>query len=199
MVKVKICGITNYNDAISAYNAGADAIGFVFAESKRKISVDKCREILNKLPAFLYTIGVFKNNDKKFIEEVLKYCGLSALQFHGNENEEFCLSFARPVIKAISIKNEDDFKILKDFKKTINVLIDGKSPGSGQLFDHKLLKFVPEGKNVILAGGLTPDNVYEIVKNTNVFAVDVSSGVEKSPGIKSEKKIIDFVLNARKE
>ncbi len=196
-MRVKICGITRFEDAINAYKAGTDAIGFVFAESKRNITIKECAEIINNLPPFCYTVGVFRDNFKGEIWNTLKYCGLSCLQFHGNEDEDFCKSFGLPYIKALSIKEKSDIDTIKNFPHTNNILVDGQSPGSGQMFDHSLLEYIPAGKNIILAGGLNPDNLSSILLLKNINAVDVSSGVEVEPGIKDIEKIKKFIKIAK--
>ncbi len=196
-MRVKICGITRYSDAIDAYKAGADAIGFVFAKSKRQITAKECKCIMDKLPPFCYTVGVFKDNGKGEIWNTLKYCGLSCLQFHGAENEEFCNSFGLPYIKGFSIENADDIEKIKDFPCTINILVDGQSPGSGRSFDHTFLSLLPENKNVILAGGLNPDNISELKGNDKINALDVSTGVEFEPGIKDLEKVKKFIRIAK--
>lgn len=198
MIKVKICGITRYEDANVAVNSGADAIGFIFAESKRKIDIKCCAEIIKNLPPFVYTVGVFMNNSASYINYVLDNCYLSALQFHGNEDENFCLSFNKPVIKAFSINNNNDLLLINNFPNIKNILIDGPKPGAGKIFDHKLLKEINKNKNIILAGGLNPDNIEKILKETNVYWVDVSSGVEKSPGIKDQELIEKFLQKVKK-
>ncbi len=199
MVRIKICGITRLEDALFSLESGADAVGFVFAEgSKRRITPEHCSEIMKKLPIFSYTVGVFKNNTKEFILDTLLQCGFSAIQFHGNEDEEFCHSFHRPVLKAFSVENEKDIDYVNSFTQTGNVLIDGKEPGSGQVFNHDVLQKVDKAKNVILAGGLNPDNVFEIISKYAVFGVDVSTGVEQAPGLKDKNKIIKFIEQVRR-
>ena len=199
MVRIKICGITRLEDALFSLEAGADAVGFVFAEeSKRRIIPEHCSKILKELPIFSYTVGVFKNNSKDFILDTLEQCGLSALQFHGTEEEKFCHSFQRPFIKAFSIEDEKDIDYVNSFTQTGNVLIDGKEPGSGKVFNHALLQKVNKGKNIVVAGGLNPDNVFEIINQFPVFGVDVSTGVEQAPGIKDKYKITKFIEQVRR-
>ena len=134
MVKIKICGLTNTEDAISALSLGADALGFVFAQSKRHISADACEEILKNLPPFSYTVGVFRNNSADFINSVLDRCSLSALQFHGDEDVDFCTSFKRHVIKALSIDKKDDLKKIYDYPNVSDILLDAKKSRRGKGF-----------------------------------------------------------------
>jgi len=198
MIRIKICGIKRKEDALYAAKAGADALGFIFAVSKRKIDIETCKKILPEIPAFICTVAVFKNNEKSFIEDILSECYFSAIQFHGDEDEKFCLSFKRPVIKAFSINNESDILQVNKFKRLKTVLIDGKCPGAGEMFNHKLLSLVSKSKYIILAGGLTPDNIKETIRqNPDIYGVDTASGVEVSPGIKDNRKILDFINNAR--
>lgn len=199
MIKVKICGITRLEDAIDALKLGADAIGFVFAESKRKISIKDCEKIINKLPPFAYTVGVFMNNDILYINNILKKCYFSALQFHGDESEEFCKSFNKPVIKGFSISSENDILKIENYPNIKNILLDGANPGSKTGFDHNLLKKIDKNKKIILAGGLTPHNITDILENIrDIYAVDVSSGVETSPGIKNYELMQDFIFKVKK-
>lgn len=197
MIKIKICGITRTEDALISIKYGANALGFVFAESKRKITAEQCVNILKRVPSIINTVGVFRNNSKDYIKEVLSICPLSTLQFHGDEDEEFCLSFNRPVIKAFSVASSKDLEQINNFSQINTILIDGKNPGSGKTFDHNILSSIETDKYVILAGGLNPENISEILNNHKVFGVDVSSGVEKNYGIKDKNKIIDFINNVR--
>jgi phosphoribosylanthranilate isomerase len=198
MIKIKICGITNIEDALSALNLGADAIGFVFAKSKRQIDASLCAGILKELSPFCYTVGVFRNNSADFINSVLDICPLSALQFHGDEDNDFCISFKRHVIKAVTIDKEEDLNKIAAYPGIKDILLDGKNPGEGELFDHTYIKNLPGSKNIILAGGLNPENVAEVVKNNRrLSAVDVSSGVEAYYGKKDYNKVKNFIERAR--
>ena len=192
--RVKICGITSVTDAHNAAAAGADALGFVFYEkSSRYISAEKAAEICNVLPPFVTSVGLFMNADREQVEQTLSVVSLDLLQFHGGETPEFCRSFGRPYIKAVGIDGMNDFAEYADqYPDALGILVDshalGKAGGTGETFDWKLL---PKNysKPIILAGGLNPENVAEACRETSVYALDLSSGVESSPGIKSKAKI----------
>ena len=192
--RVKICGITSVTDAHNAAAAGADALGFVFYEkSSRYISAEKAAEICNVLPPFVTSVGLFMNANRELVEQTLSVVSLDLLQFHGGETPEFCRSFGRPYIKAVGIDGMNDFAEYADqYPDALGILVDshalGKAGGTGETFDWKLL---PKNysKPIILAGGLNPENVAEACRETSVYALDLSSGVESSPGIKSKAKI----------
>lgn len=192
--RVKICGITSTTDALNAANAGADALGFVFyAKSPRYVTPEQAAEICQALPPFVTSVGLFMNADAEQVRATLDTVSLDLLQFHGSETPEFCRSFGRPYIKALGIQGLVDFAEQADqYPDALGILVDshalGKAGGTGQTFDWKLL---PKNysKPIILAGGLNPENIAEAVRETSVYAVDLSSGVESSPGIKSKAKI----------
>lgn len=192
--RVKICGITSTTDALNAANAGADALGFVFyAKSPRYVTPEQAAEICQALPPFVTSVGLFMNADAEQVRATLDAVSLDLLQFHGSETPEFCRSFGRPYIKALGIQGLVDFAEQADqYPDALGILVDshalGKAGGTGQTFDWKLL---PKNysKPIILAGGLNPENIAEAVRETSVYAVDLSSGVESSPGIKSKAKI----------
>ncbi len=199
MVKIKICGITNLEDAAACANYGADALGFVFAESPRKISKFRCREIIDRLPPFVTVVGLFANQSKEDISDIIKFCPLDVLQFHGDESPEFCLSFNKRTIKAFRIFNQRDIKLLDNYNVSAYLLdsYDGKKlGGTGKTFDWKLIKGVTN-KRIILAGGLNSSNVGNAISECSPYGVDVSSGVEKSPGIKDHRKIAEFIKRSR--
>jgi len=192
--RVKICGITSITDALNAANAGADALGFVFyAKSPRYVTPEQAAEICQALPPFVTSVGLFMNADAEQVRATLDAVSLDLLQFHGSETPEFCRGFGRPYIKALGIQGLVDFAEQADqYPDALGILVDshalGKAGGTGQTFDWKLL---PKNysKPIILAGGLNPENIAEAVRETSVYAVDLSSGVESSPGIKSKAKI----------
>ncbi len=192
--RVKICGITSVTDALNAANAGADALGFVFyAKSPRYVTPEQAAEICRALPPFVTSVGLFMNADAEQVRTTLDIVSLDLLQFHGSETPEFCRRFGRPYIKALGIQGLVDFAEQADlYPDALGILVDshalGKAGGTGQTFDWKLL---PKNysKPIILAGGLNPENIAEAVRETSVYALDLSSGVESSPGIKSKAKI----------
>ncbi|MDD5773286.1 MAG: phosphoribosylanthranilate isomerase [bacterium] len=195
MTKIKICGITKLEDALACIDYGADAIGFVFAESPRRIDRSRCKEIVDRLPPFITTVGLFANQPQKEVDETVKYLHLDILQFHGDESPEFCSNFNKRIIKAFRISDKNDLKKLDNYKVSAYLLdsYDSKKlGGTGKTFDWGLIKGI-KNKRIILAGGLTPDNVGEAIRECLPYGVDVSSGVEKSPGIKDHKKIKKFI------
>lgn len=200
-MKVKICGITDIKTALYAVHHGADALGFVFAKSKRRITPAKAREIIAKLPDhILLKVGVFVNETKENIESIAAEAGLTAIQLHGDEPPQFCRGFDLPVIKALSIGSQEDLRLIDQYDCDY-LLLDspvGKyRGGNGVSFDWSLLQEEKlQGKRIILAGGLTADNVSEAIMIAKPYMVDVSSGVE-TDGRKDLHKIKTFIVNAK--
>jgi phosphoribosylanthranilate isomerase len=202
-LKIKICGITNLEDATAAAEAGADAIGFMFYEkSPRNISVEKAAEIARQVPTWMLKVGVFVNPSPDLVMNALGSCGLNLLQFHGDESPEFCSSFGVLSIKAFRVKDSESLEPMKDFRADMFLLdsyVEGKSGGTGARFNWDLATQAKRfGKPILLAGGLDPKNVAQAVRDVQPFGVDVSSGVESAPGKKDHQKIWDFVIAARK-
>ena len=199
ITKVKFCGITNLQDAISAAELGADALGFVFyPKSPRFISPKNAKEIIKKLPPFISMVGLFVNQSKSEVEEVIKGCPLNLLQFHGDENEAFCKQYNLPYIKAITMKSDVDLlKCIQEYNSAKALLLDTFSKvargGSGEVFDWKM---IPPNtlKPIIVAGGLTPDNVQTLLEVISPYGVDVSSGIEINKGLKDYKLMKKFIL-----
>ncbi len=201
MTKVKICGIRNVNDAIFAADYGADAIGFVFAKSKRKVSKEKARAIVRKLPPFITTVGLFVNETAENMEAACRFCGLDAIQLHGNELPGILNKLKDfKTIKAFRIQNENDISPIKKYKPNA-ILLDGysenKMGGTGTTFDWKIEKELKISIPIILAGGLTHLNVSQAIKIVKPYGVDVSSGVECEPG-KKDKRLIKKFIDAAK-
>lgn len=205
MAKVKICGITNTADARAAVEAGADALGFIFyAKSSRCVTTLQAKRIIEKLPPFIATIGVFVDEEFGALLDAARTVGLSAVQLHGVETPEFCtLIHGVRVIKAARVRGIADIEALGAYDVSA-YLLDAYSPdahgGTGLKCDWSV---AAEGvatlkRPVILAGGLTPENVAEAVRAVRPYAVDVASGVEASPGIKDHEKVRAFIANARK-
>lgn len=201
-VRVKICGITRLQDLHAACNAGADALGFVFYEkSPRKVSVETAAELVRALPPFVQSVGLFVNADPAFIQRVLDAVPLDLLQFHGDETPADCARYGRPYIKAVRVNLDTDLlKCAADFNAARGLLLDAYVPGvpggTGERFDWSLIP-TDLAKPVILSGGLMPDNVAEAVERVHPWAVDVSSGVEVSKGIKDAHKIAQFIAKAK--
>ena len=198
-MKVKICGIRDISTALFAIENGADALGFVFAESKRKINPEAAGEIIRELPGEVLKIGVFVNETKEAIEEIANVSGINVIQLHGDETPEFCSSFSLPVIKALSVGSPVDLSQLDEFSCEYILLDSPKGKyrgGNGVSFDWSILNKPLQDKKMILAGGLNPENVGEGIKAANPYMVDVSSGVE-TEGKKDPEKIKRFIDNAK--
>jgi phosphoribosylanthranilate isomerase len=200
--RIKICGITNVEDALVAVDAGADALGFMFHEpSPRNISIAAAAEIIRQLPPFVTKVGVFVNAAEKVIRLVMTECRLDALQFHGEETPQFCRNFAAPVIKAFRVQNVDSLNSLPRYE-TAAWLLDSYVPdrhgGTGASFNWDLAVIAKKfGRSIILAGGLTPENVAMAVQQVGPYGVDVSSGVELAPRKKDANKVRAFILAAK--
>jgi phosphoribosylanthranilate isomerase len=199
-MKVKICGIMDVEFGIKAVHYGADAIGFVFAESKRKISEAKAKEIINHLPPHVLKVGVFVNESKNEMERIASYVGLTHLQLHGEETAALSESLSKPAIKAISFQTNEHLAELNDFPCDY-ILLDGPKGkyrgGNGVAFQWQQVNTsVINRKKLILAGGLTIDNVAEAIRTIKPYMVDVSSGVE-TDGVKDLAKIQAFIEAAK--
>jgi len=200
MVKVKICGITNLDDALAAVECGADALGFVFATSPRQVTAEVAREIVDGLPPFICKVGVFVSSDLKKVEDTLASCHLDLAQLHGDEGPGYCAALFPRAIKVFTTKNMPSDKELRRYRVAAYMLdIDKgtafKSSKQTELWQlaHRLGDYGP----VILAGGLTPSNVSEAIKIARPYAVDVSSGVETKPGKKAYNRMQDFMMAAK--
>ena len=195
---VKICGITNEQDALLAVALGADALGFVFAPSPRQISPALAREIVKRLPPETVTVGVFRNETPSRIVEIVNEARLQGAQLHGQETAAMTAEVAtnvRFVIKAV-VAGSQDATHANDFSADA-ILVDGLHPGSGTAYDWELLQDIPTDIRLMLSGGLTPENVGAGIMQVRPWGVDVSSGVEKSPGQKVAVKLRHFITNAR--
>ena len=200
--QVKICGVTNVADAVAAAAAGADMIGLMFYEaSPRHITVAQAAEISRALPPFVLRVGVFVNPDAAQVTEAIAACGLNLLQFHGDEDSNFCTQFGLMSVKAIRVRDLESLQTLENFN-TEAFLLDAYAQsargGTGEKFSWELaLDAQKFGKPIFLAGGLTPENVAGAVKQVQPFAVDVSSGVESAPGKKDAAKVQAFIAAVR--
>jgi len=203
--RVKICGITEAQHARKAAEVGVDAIGLVFYEPSVRYVSDfgVARDIALAAGPFVTVTGLFVNAEIEYIEKVLTEVPLSLLQFHGDEEEQFCRAFKRPYIKALRMKPgiELDKEIAK-YSDASGILLDAYQPGvpggTGESFDWNRIE-TQGNKPIILAGGLTPDNVEGAVKAVKPWAVDVSGGVESARGVKSEKLMSEFIINAKSQ
>lgn len=196
--RIKICGITRIEDALAAAEAGADALGLVFyPQSLRAVSPKQARTIVDILPPFVTTVGLFVNATPEAVFEVMAQVPLDLLQFHGDERPEYCLQFGRPYLKAVRMKPGTDLaSIAADYAGAQGLLLDtyvaGVPGGTGEVFDWRQ---IPGKVNqpLVLAGGLTPDNVGEAIHSVQPWGVDVSGGVEAAKGIKDPRKIRAFI------
>ena len=202
--RIKICGITSIDDARTAAELGADAIGLVFyAPSPRNVGLEQARAIVAAIPPFVTVVGLFVDPAPDQVESVLRGCSINVLQFHGNEAPDFCGSFGLPYIKAARVRADSDLlQYLSPYHAAQGWLLDAYHDqiygGTGESFDWKL---IPRdlARPVILSGGLTPDNVGAAVRQVRPWAVDVSSGVEAAKGVKDAAKIAAFVTGVKNE
>ncbi|MGD0919255.1 MAG: phosphoribosylanthranilate isomerase [Thermodesulfobacteriota bacterium] len=201
MTWIKICGITNIEDALRAASLGVDALGFIFAPSPRKVDPATVRAIIQNLPTTLFKVGVFSNHPLSEVQETAAYCNLNGLQLHGEESPDYCQAFSQQVIKTIRIK---DLESLKDMAKypNVSILLDTWSPtkggGTGTPFPWEIALKAKGKRDFILSGGLNPSNVADAVKKIGPMGVDVCSGVETMPGKKEPSKMAEFIKEVRK-
>lgn len=199
---VKICGITTLADARCAVEAGADALGFIFfRRSPRYIEPSAAAEIISRLPASVLRIGVFVDEGPAKMQDVSGVCGLDRLQLHGNESVEICSSLGVPLIKAFRIQDRNSLIPLRNYRVSAFLLdsyVPGQLGGTGAQFNWDLaIEAKESGTPIILAGGLTPENVDNAVAKVRPFGVDVSSGVESAPGKKDHAKVREFIRRAK--
>lgn len=201
MTKIKVCGIKSLKDALSAAEYGADALGFVFyGKSPRYIEPADAAAIIKKLPPFVTPVALFVNAHEDSVMAVLDETGIEVLQFHGDETPDYVSSFSQRTIKALRIKDEKSLSYIHNYDVNA-ILADAYSPdaygGTGQTFNWKLLSSLQSSERIILAGGLGPENVAEAIRKVRPYAVDVSSGVEASPGVKDHDKLRRFIEEVR--
>ena len=200
-IKVKICGMTQLKDALFAVEQGVDAVGFIFyKKSPRAVTMKTVREIIAKLPPLVDTVGVFVNESAERVNKLADYCGLDLVQLHGEESPAFCRKIHRRVIKAFRVKDLQSIKQLEKFPVSgflLDTFSDDLHGGTGKTFDWNLALPAKKMGPVILAGGLTPRNILQAVRQVRPYGVDVCSGVEKSPGIKDLEKVRAFLKNIR--
>lgn len=204
-MKIKICGITNLEDALLAAKLGADVLGFVFAKSPRRVTEQKAYSILKQLPKSVKRCAVFVNEKEEVVKQIQKKLSFDYLQFHGNETPEYCNSFkdTARIIKAFRLKNLESMKDALDYDVAIylfDAFVQGKYGGTGKFINMNLAKRLNAliKKPIIISGGLNCKNVVRVIKELRPYAVDVSSGVEKYQGKKDEKLIRKFIERAKK-
>ena len=198
ITEVKICGITNLEDAETAMLAGADAIGFIFyPQSPRYVTPDRAREISGKLAERICRVGVFVDHDPREVRRIVQFCDLDSIQLHGNESPDYCRAFSPSVlIKAMSIQKEEDLALLKDYPVRA-ILAEAHDPvrrgGTGKTCDWNLARKAGERHRLILSGGLNPQNILPAMEAVGPLAADVGSGVEARPGKKDPEKIKELM------
>jgi len=201
-VKVKICGITNADDALAAIEGGADVLGFVFhPASPRYVSAREAEQIVKPLPPFVVKAGVFVDADRDVVLQAARACGLNILQFHGNETPDYCLQFGLMCMKAFRIKDADSLSALPRYGTDawlLDAWIPGVPGGTGETFNWELAVEAGKlGKPIFLSGGLNAENVGAAISQVRPYGVDVSSGVEKAPGKKDHAKVKAFIKAAK--
>jgi phosphoribosylanthranilate isomerase len=201
MVKVKICGNTTLDDAIAAVQGGADAVGFIFyRKSPRAVEPKAAADIVARLPPFVVPVGVFVNEDLAVVRRIMEECRIPLAQLHGDETPQYCLELGRPVIKAIRVRDQRDLERLASYQVSgfvLDAFVEGVPGGTGVTVDWDLVSEAQMLGPIILAGGLTPDNVVEAIRRVRPYGVDVSSGVEAAPGVKDHAKVRAFISNAK--
>ena len=201
MTWIKICGITNEEDALQAASLEIDALGFIFAPSPRRVDPSVVEQIVRQLPAPLFKVGVFVNQGLSEVEEIANRCNLNGLQFHGEESPGYCQHFSLPVMKAIRIKGPESLRNMDGYAN-VPILLDTYHPtkagGTGNSFPWEIAIKAKEKRNFVLSGGLTSENVREAIRKVGPLGVDVSSGVERVPGKKDFIKMAEFVKEVRK-
>jgi len=199
MVKIKICGITNIEDAQNAVSFGADFIGFIFADSPRNIKLEEARSIIEKIKGDVLKVGVFVNETLRNVISIAEYCSLDLIQLHGDEDPKYCSQLKdRQLIKAFRIKDDASLALIPRYKDVFACLLDTFSNqrygGTGRTFDWNLaIKAKEFGKPIILSGGLGLSNIKEAIKAVRPYGVDISSSIETKPGKKDTKKMKELI------
>jgi len=197
-VFIKICGTTSIEDALLAVSLGADALGFIFAESKRQVDVATVAEIVPQLPVGAIAVGVFRDESAERIIDIVKATGLRGVQLHGSEGPEVAQALRDIVPFLVQVFTADDPRLAQLDEYPIDaVLLDSPTPGSGETFDWSQVADLPQRRRVILAGGLNRSNVAEAVERVRPWGVDAVSGVEASPGRKDPEALAAFITSAR--
>lgn len=200
--RIKMCGFTRAQDAAEAVRLGADALGVVLAPSPRQVSIDQAAHVLDGVPPAVARVGVFVDAEPDYVAEAVARIGLTAVQFHGSETPERCSMSPVPVIKALKVGTEFDYKGAEPFQAQVAALLldkfdSQKAGGTGKKFEWNLITGLSGRAPIFLAGGLTPLNVAQAISVVHPFAVDVSSGIEVSPGVKDHELMHAFVAAVR--
>ena len=201
MVKIKICGITERDDALHAIDCGADALGFVFYDrSPRAITRNRAQTIIATLPPFVTVVGLFVNEDPRTVREIADECGLDVIQYHGDESPETIRLAPRRAIRALRVRESDTPDEINRYPASgllLDAWVAGAFGGTGVLCNWEIAAEIAKKRPVILAGGLTPENVAAAIQAVRPYGVDVSSGVEATPGRKDRKKVAAFISAAQ--
>jgi phosphoribosylanthranilate isomerase len=198
LIRIKICGITNIEDALLAAELGADALGFIFyAKSPRHVAPEAARQIIAQLPPFVAAVGVFVDEAAAVVQELAAQAGLDWVQLHGQESPEYCRNLGRKVIKGFRIKDEGSLRLLADYQGVVQALLldtykKGQVGGTGEIFDWHWARKAKKYGHIILAGGLNPENVAQAIATALPAAVDAASGTEAAPGKKDPAKLRAF-------
>jgi len=201
ITKVKICGITNLDDALAAIKWGADALGFVFAPSPRQVSAESVRDIVSKLPPFVCKVGVFVNSEIGMVQDTVSLCNLDLAQLHGDEDPVYCAALFPKAIKVFTSDSLPSGQELARYRVAAYMLDKEKSAAASNTEQNRLWELARGIKDcgpVILAGGLTPKSVGQAIETVRPYAVDVSSGVETEPGRKNHTKLRAFLTAAKR-
>ncbi len=200
-MRVKICGITNSEDALAATESGADALGFVFAKSPRQVTKEQARDIIEKLPPFVSPVGLFVDERVDRVKDICNFCHIHTVQLHGSEDPLYLNDLkGYKIIKVFRVREEEDLGLLAKYKPHAFLLdsyVKGIMGGTGVSFNWEIARQAFKYGPIILSGGLTPENVKEAIHIVKPYAVDVSSGVESSPGRKDETLVKQFIMNAK--
>jgi len=201
VVRVKICGLTNVEDARVAVRAGADALGLIFAESPRRVTVEQARDIIREVSPYITTVGVFVDEPTEVIRQVVAETGLTAVQLHGSEHPDVVAELA-PIacVKAFRIRDRADLEAMARYRVQgymVDAFVPGLAGGTGKTVDWGLLEGFQAPGPLILSGGLNPENVVEAVERVRPYAVDVASGVEAEPGRKDHGRVREFIARVR--
>jgi phosphoribosylanthranilate isomerase len=200
--RIKVCGLTSAADAAEAVRAGADALGVVFADSPRQVTLEQAEEIFRNIPPYVARVGVFVDAPADFVDRAVDVAGLTTVQYHGSESPDDCAAAPAPVVKSFKVGTEFDSRVTEPFRGTVAaVLLDTYHPqldgGTGTAFDWQSITDLPEWAPFVLAGGLNPANVGAGIQILRPYAVDVSSGVEERPGAKDRQRLHAFVTSVR--
>jgi phosphoribosylanthranilate isomerase len=202
VTRIKICGFTRRDDALGAAEWGADALGFIFAErSKRRADPEEVAKIAAEIPPFVTLVGVFQDQPISYVREVMNGCGLHVAQLHGLEDRNYLAELGFPVLKAVGLESESDLEQLTRYPEQSAFLIDaakgGQTGGTGTTFNWSWALRAMKYGRIVLAGGLTPENVAEAIARVHPWGVDTAGGVESAPGIKDSAKVQTFIQRVR--